>query len=70
MQITTKDNHNYVIADEGNYVGLKDRSVFGEALSLGTNVSIDDVIEEPIDNFPKTEEMPEFETETAKIEAK
>ena len=69
MQITTKDNHNYVIADEGNYVGLKDRSVFGEALSLGINVTIDDVIEEPIDDFPKPEEMPEFETETAQIDA-
>lgn len=58
MQITTKDNHDYVIADEGNYVGLKDRSVFGEALSLGTNVSIDDVIEEPISNWPAPSEEP------------
>ena len=52
MQITTKDNHTYVIADEGNYVGLSDRSVFGEALSLGSNVTPDDVIEEPIENWP------------------
>lgn len=52
MQITTKDNHVYVIADTGNYVGLKDRSVFGEALSLGVNVIADDVIEEPIGNWP------------------
>lgn len=58
MQITTKDNHNYVIADEGNYVGLKDRSVFGEALSLGINVSVDDVIEEPIENWPVANEEP------------
>lgn len=58
MQITTKDNHDYVIADEGNYVGLKDRSVFGEALSLGINVSIDDVIEEPISSWPATSEEP------------
>lgn len=69
MQITEKDNHVYVIADTGNYVGLKDRSVFGEALSLGTNVTIDDVIEEPIDNFQKPDEMPEFEAETAQIDA-
>lgn len=51
MQVTTKDNHTFVIADEGNYVGLKDRSVFGEALSLGSNVTVDDVIEEPIGNW-------------------
>lgn len=51
MQITIKDNHTFVIADEGNYVGLKDRSVFGEALSLGINVTVDDVIEEPIGNW-------------------
>ena len=58
MRITTKDNHVYVIADEGNYVGLKDRSVFGEALSLGTNVSIDDIIEEPISSWPAPSEEP------------
>lgn len=58
MQITKKDNHDYVIADEGNYVGLKDRSVFGEALSLGSNVTIDDVIEEPIGNWPVAKEEP------------
>lgn len=52
MQITTKDNHVYVVSDIGNYVGLKDRSVFGEALSLGINVTIDDVIEESIANWP------------------
>lgn len=51
MKVTEKDNHTYVIADEGNYVGLKDRSVCGEALSLGINVTIDDVIEEPIGNW-------------------
>lgn len=56
MQITEKDNHVYVVADKGNYVGLKDRSVFGEALSLGSNVTPDDVIEEPIANWPSAEE--------------
>lgn len=58
MKVTTKDNHTYVIADEGNYVGLKDRSVFGEALSLGINVTVDDVIEEPIENWPAPSEEP------------
>lgn len=58
MQVTTKDNHTYVIADKGNYVGLSDRSVFGEALSLGINVTVDDVIEEPIENWPAPSEEP------------
>ena len=61
MQVTTKDNHDYVIADKGNYVGLKDRSVFGEALSLGTNVSIDDIIEEPISSWPAPSEEPNLD---------
>lgn len=59
MTITQKDNHVYVIADEGNYVGLKDnRGIYGEALSLGTNVTPDDVSEEPIANW-QTEEPEE-----------
>lgn len=58
MTVTQKDNHTYVIADEGNYVGLSDRSVFGEALSLGINVSIDDVIEKPIESWPAPSEEP------------
>ena len=59
MQITTKDNHNYIIADEGKYVGLKDNSVFGEALSLGINTSIEDVIEKPINEWPTSNEINE-----------
>ena len=65
MQITTKDNHTYVIADEGNYVGLSDRSVFGEALSLGSNVTPDDVIEEPIENWPVPDESEEISNEAS-----
>lgn len=56
MTITQKDNHTYVIADEGNYVGLKNnRNIYGEALSLGTNVTLDDVTEEPIANWQPDE---------------
>jgi hypothetical protein len=56
MRITQKDNHTYVIADEGNYVGLKNkRSIYGEALSLGIGVTPDDVTEEPIANWQPEE---------------
>jgi len=48
--------HIVVTADEGNYVGLKDLSVFGEALSLGTGKDENDVIEHTIDWWPKPEE--------------
>lgn len=48
--------HIVVTADEGNYVGLKDLSVFGEALSLGTGKDENDVVEHPIDWWPKPEE--------------
>ena len=62
MTVTTKDNHTYVIADQGNYVGLKNnRNIYGEALSLGTNVTPDDVTEEPIANWKQDE--PEMEIE-------
>lgn len=59
MQITTKDNHVHVTAEEGNYVGLKDNSVFGEALSLGINTTIEDVIEKPINEWPTEIEIEE-----------
>lgn len=52
--------HIVVTADEGNYVGLKDLSVFGEALSLGTGKDENDVIEHPVDWWPKTD-VPEEE---------
>lgn len=52
--------HIAVTADEGNYVGLKDLSVFGEALSLGTGKDENDVVEHPIDWWPKTD-VPEDE---------
>jgi hypothetical protein len=57
MKVDTKDGHIYVIADEGNYVGLKDLSVYGEALSLGRGKTADDVVEHPIDWWPKLEEI-------------
>ena len=62
MTVTEKDGHILVIADDGNYVGLKDLSVFGEALSLGTGKDENDVVEHPIDWWPKPEE-PEEEPE-------
>lgn len=62
MTVTEKDGHILVTADEGNYVGLKDLSVFGEALSLGRGKTDDDVIEHPIGWWPQPEE-PEEEGE-------
>lgn len=59
MKVETKDGHIYVVADEGNYVGLKDLSVYGEALSLGIGKTEDDVVEQPIDWWPKQEEVEE-----------
>lgn len=57
MRVTTKDNHIYIIADTGNYVGLKDESIFGEALSLGVNTTTDNVIEMPISEWPVPDDM-------------
>lgn len=59
--------HIVVTADEGNYVGLKDLSVFGEALSLGTGKDENDVVEHPIDWWPKPEEEQQ-EEETDKTQ--
>lgn len=56
----TNPKHIVVTADAGNYVGLKDLSVFGEALSLGTGKDENDVIEHPIDWWPKLD-VPEDE---------
>ena len=60
MTIDNKDGHILVTAEPGNWVGLKDLSVFGEALSLGRGKTAEDVVEHPIDWWPKPEE-PEFE---------
>ena len=51
MDIFIKDNHIIVVAKEGNYVGLKDESVFGEALSLGIGKTPEDCIEKPINEW-------------------
>lgn len=59
MQITEKDNHVYVITSEGNYVGVKDTNIFGEALSLGINTTTEDVIEKPISEWPTSEILEE-----------
>lgn len=56
------DGHMTVTAGVGKFVGTKDRAVFGKTLSLGTDTSAADIIEDDEDNFPKTEEPeePEF----------
>lgn len=59
-----------VTAGVGKFVSTPDRAVFGKTLSLGSDITAADIIEDDEDNFPKPEEMPEFETETAQIEAK
>ena len=64
------DGHMTVTAGVGKYVATPDRIVFGKTLSLGDNITAADIIEDDEDNFPKTEDAPEFETETAKIDEK
>ena len=59
------DGHMTVTAGVGKYVATPDRAVFGKTLSLGTDITAADIIEDDEDNFPKPEETPEFETETA-----
>lgn len=56
-----------VTAGVGKFVSTPDRTVFGKTLSLGKDITASDIIEDDEDNFPKPEEMPEFETETAEI---
>ena len=61
------DGHMTVTAGVGKFVSTPDRAVFGKTLSLGSDTTAADIIEEDEDTFPKPEENPEFETETPKI---
>ena len=63
------DGHMTVTAGGGKFVSTPDRAVFGKTLSLGSDTDATDIIEDDEDNFPKPEEMPEFEAETAQIDA-
>ena len=63
------DGHMTVTAGVGKFVSTPDRAVFGKTLSLGTDLTAADIIEDDEDNFPKPEETPEFETETVQIDA-
>lgn len=62
------DGHMTVTAGVGKFVSTPDRAVFGKTLSLGTNITAADIIEDDEDAFPKQEETPKFETETAEIQ--
>ena len=61
MQVTTKDGHIFVTAEQGNYVGLADESVFGESLSIGIGLTEADCIEKPIEEWPQPKEPEEME---------
>lgn len=61
------DGHMTVTAGVGKFVSTPDRAVFGKTLSLGSDITASDIIEDDEDNFPKPEENPEFETETTEI---
>lgn len=61
------DGHMTVTAGVGKFVSTPDRAVFGKTLSLGTDTTAADIIEDDEDNFPKPEEMPEFEMEKEEI---
>ena len=61
------DGHMTVTAGVGKFVSTPDRAVFGKTLSLGSGITASDIIEDDEDNFPKLEDNPEFEAETAKI---
>lgn len=69
MKKKVVDGHMTVTAGVGKFVSTPDRSVFGKTLSLGSDLSAADIIEDDEDNFPKPEESPEFETEMPKIDA-
>lgn len=62
------DGHMTVTAGVGKFVSTPDRAVFGKTLSLGSNITAADIIEDDEDAFPKPEDEPEFETETAEIQ--
>ena len=61
------DGHMTVTAGVGKFVSTPDRAVFGKTLSLGSDITAADIIEDDEDNFPKSEDNPEFETEPAKV---
>ena len=63
------DGHMTVTAGVGKFVSTHDRAVYGKTLSLGSNIAAADIIEDDEDAFPKPEDAPEFETETAEIDA-
>lgn len=50
------DGHIVLTADQGNYVGLIDESVFGESISLGLDKTEADCIEKPIEEWPQREQ--------------
>jgi len=63
------DGHMTVTAGVGKFVSTPDRAVYGKTLSLGTNIPAADIIEDDEDSFPKPDDAPEFETETAEADA-
>lgn len=63
------DGHMTVTAGVGKFVSTPDRAVYGKTLSLGSDTTAADIIEDDEDNFPKPEEMPEFETKPTQIDA-
>lgn len=63
MTISERDGHTIVTADEGNYVGFEDKSVFGAELSLGKHTTPDMIVEHPIEWWPQPEPEPENEPE-------
>lgn len=70
MEKKIVDGHMTVTAGVGKFVSTPDRAVFGKTLSLGCDITAADIIEDDEDTFPKPEDAPEFETETAEIDAK
>ena len=55
------DGHMTVTAKAGHFVSTPDRSVYGKTLSLGCNVTADEIIELPESEFPQPEENEEFD---------
>lgn len=51
------DGHMTVTAGVGKFVSTPDRAVFGKTLSLGSETSAADIIEDDEDAFPKPEEI-------------
>lgn len=55
------DEHMTVAAGVGKFVSTPDRAVYGKTLSLGSNITAADIIEDDEDTFPKPEEPEESE---------